>query len=424
MSFLGEYDGIAATDPQGQVAVAFRWLRSNWREMYQELRQNRPIFKTPAFTFVSRWGDVIEVLSQNELFSVRGYRDKMDPAIGPHMLARDGTSINWQDKSVMRSVLPWDDLGEVRSLAGDIARESLKAQRGRVEVVSALSRLVPLRIVQRYFGFPGPTGAHGNPDATDATMLAWSKATQWDIFHNPTNDATVHAKSVEAGEAMRAYVWTLLDSKRRNLDVFKDPVSRVVRLVGGGDSGMGLDRAVTNVCGLLVGAIETTAAAITQAAEQILLRPDVLARAIALAQSDSLGPFADIVWEALRFNPVATLVFRYCERDTIIAGGTSYATPVTKGTVLAAGIGSAMFDETAYPNPSDFQPGRPFDNYLHFGMGYHECLGKYVAMKMIPEAIRQLMLLPGLQLLPGDEGKIDFQNGAFPETFYVQIQST
>src|SRR5207244_12769715 len=102
------------------------------------------------------------------------------------------------------------------------------------------------------------------------------------------------------------------------------------------------DRAVTNVCGLLVGAIETTAQAITQALEQILLRSDVLARAIALAQSESLAPFADIVWEALRFNPITTLVFRYCERDAVIAGETPNATPVSNGTALDARIGSAM----------------------------------------------------------------------------------
>src|SRR5207244_1680737 len=179
------------------------------------------------------------------------------------------------------------------------------------------------------------------------------------------------------------------------------------------------DRAVTNVCGLLVGAIETTAQAITQALEQILLRSDVLARAIALAQSESLAPFADIVWEALRFNPITTLVFRYCERDTVIAGNTPYSTIITKGTILAVSLASAMFDETAFLNPDEFCTGRPFDSYLHFGFADHECLGKYIGMVAIPEAVKQIILLPDLHLLPGPEGKIDFHNGPFPEKFVV-----
>jgi cytochrome P450 len=410
MAFIDEYDSIPATDPQKQVQVVYRWLRSNWRGMYGELRAARPVFRTPAFVMVTRRADVIQILSENELYSVRGYKDAMDPSIGPFMLDRDGTAINWNDKGVMRAVLPWDDLPGVRSLVEEIAGKSLAAGQTRIELVSALGRLVPLKVVQRYFGFPGPD---------DATMLRWSKATQWDIFHNPTKDAQVHAACVRAGEEMRAYVWGLLDAKRGIADPPRDPVARLAALVRAGGAGMTAERAVSNVCGLLVGAIETTAQAIVQATEQILIRPDVLRRAADVAGKGASDEFEGIVWEALRFNPITTLVFRYCERDTVIAAGTPYETPVTKGTVLAVCLASAMFDEAAVPDAEEFRDGQPFDSYLHFGFGNHECLGKYVGKVMIPEAVRQVVKLPGVRPLPGDEGKIDFQNGPFPERYLI-----
>lgn len=412
MPFLEEYDRIPAADAQAQMGLVYRWLRADWRGMYQELRARRPVFATPAFTFVVRWGDVLQTLAQHELFTVRPYRAKMDPSMGPFMLARDGTVLNWHEKSVMRSVLRWDDLPAVRRLVADVARESLAAGGERVELVGRVGRLVPLRIVQRYFGFPGPD---------DATMLRWSKATQWDMFRNPTNDAAVHAANVQAGQEMRAYVLRLLAGKWMRPDGADspEPVARLARLVRAADLGLDAERVVANVCGLLVGAIETMSQAIVQAVEQILLRPDVSERARAAARADDRETLDPIVWEALRFNPITTLVFRFCERDALLAPGTPQATPVRKGTAVAACIGSAMFDEAAFPEPEEFRAGRPFENYLHFGHAHHECLGKYVGIVAIPEAVRQVLLLPGLHLLPGEDGKIHFQNGPFPEQFVV-----
>lgn len=157
MSFLEEYDQIPATAPVEQVQLVYRWLRADWRGMYADLRQHRPIFRTPAFTMITRWSDVVQALTQPETFSVRPYQPKMDPSVGPFMLARDAGELNWQEKSIMRSVLRWDDFPRIRSLVVDIAKESLETCRGNIELVSRLGRLVPLKIVQRYFGFPGPS---------------------------------------------------------------------------------------------------------------------------------------------------------------------------------------------------------------------------------------------------------------------------
>lgn len=71
---------------------------------------------------------------------------------------------------------------------------------------------------------------------------------------------------------------------------------------------------------------------------------------------------------------------------------------------------SAMFDKTVYPDPDKFNPARPQYKTFHFGMGLHECMGRYIGAVMIPEIIRQLLKRPNLRAL----GPIEFGNSPFP----------
>ena len=410
-SFLELYDAIPDADIGGRVGLLSVRLQTDWRNLFAELRRDRPVFVTPFFTMITRRGDVLETLSQHELFSVRGYQSKMDPSVGPFMLARDETELNWHDKALMRSLLRLGDLPQIRQIVADAVRDA--AGDGQtIELVSSVGRLAPLRVVQRYFGFPGPD---------DATMLRWSRASQADMFRNPTNEPAVHAANVQAGQEMQAYVRRLLDEKRsRSASGETDAIARLLRIAAADELGMSVDRVVSNVCGLLVGAIETASQAIVHATEQILSRPDVKAQAIEAAKAEEHGAFDAIVWEALRFNPMTTLVFRFCERDTVLAPGAPYATPIKQGAVVAACTGSAMLDGDAIPDVDAFRPGRPADVYMHLGFGHHECLGKYVGMAMVPEAVRQVLLFPAIELIEGEAGRIDFQNGPFPERFAVR----
>jgi cytochrome P450 len=444
MSFLASYAELPAQDPKAQVGAVYKALRGDWRALFAELRRDRPVFASPAFVMVTRHADVIDVLAQPDVYSVRGYGVKMDPSVGPFMLGRDRTQINWHDKAVMRSVLRFEDLPRVRKLAGDAARGALDEAGETVDLVPAVGRLVPLRIVQQYFGFTGPD---------DATMLRWSVATQTDMFRNPFNDPAVHQANIAAGNEMRAWLREALATSRpaRSPDRPEHPVwpvlrwllrapppmgraedeaqgddafSRLQRMMHGSDAPFAdQERLVSNVAGLLVGAIETTSQAIVQASEQILRRPEVRAQAEAAARADDLDRFDEIVWEALRFNPITVMVLRYAERDTVLAPGSERATPVSKGTVVAACIGSAMFDEDVVAEPDSFRPGRPDSRLFHLGFGHHECLGRHVGLQMVPEAVRQILLTPGIALIDGPEGQIDFAGTAYPEHFRVRKQA-
>ena len=107
MGFLEQYD--AADDP-AKVDLVNGWIGSDGKEFFAELRRERPILVTPGPVVVTRYADVQEVLSRHKVFTVQAYGPKMDPCVGPFMLARDATTINERDKSIMTAMLRSEDL--------------------------------------------------------------------------------------------------------------------------------------------------------------------------------------------------------------------------------------------------------------------------------------------------------------------------
>lgn len=258
VSYLQQYDALG-DDTKAKTALAGRLIRTDWRGFFKELREERPIFKTPCFTFVTKFADVTEVLSRESIFTVRPYAPKMDPVVGPFMLARDNTPINWREKGIMQAVLKPEDLPQVRDRAGSFADESLDeaAPQGRIEAVSKLGRYVPIRIVGDYFGFPGPDLE---------SMYRWSKATQTDMFKDLPNDPAIHEAVLQAGREMKEYLTGLLAEKRaavalENGDAPQDTFSRLVRTHFPPEIEFNDDRILTNVMGLLVGSGETASQA-------------------------------------------------------------------------------------------------------------------------------------------------------------------
>ena len=138
-----------------------------------------------------------------------------------------------------------------------------------------------------------------------------------------------------------------------------------------------------------------------------------LAKAKAAAQKEDTSELDGIVWEALRFVPITPYLFRTTVSDYTAAKGTDYETVLRAGTYVLPVTLSATFDERAFDSPEEFIPQRNWYNYFHFGFGSHECLGRYVGMVMIPEMVRQVMLIKAIE----PKGNIDYKSGPFPESY-------
>ncbi len=415
MSFLQQYDGAGDAE---KLKLLYQWIATQPLALFAELRENRPIFVTPGGpVLVTRFADVEEALSRNMVFTVRPYAPKMDPSVGPFMLARDGTVYNQRDKGIMRALIQQADMPGVRKTVAGLARAAIQqgAADGRLEVVSQLSRRVPVLLTGEYFGFPGPDVA---------TMMGWSYATQYDMFHNPTSDEAVHEASVRAGREMKEYLGRFLPDQLERLrhdPTLDDVVSRLLKTTFPASIGFDMSRIMTNTMGLLVGGVETTSAAIVQAIDQLLDRPDELAAAVRAANDGDDQEFDKYFWEALRFNPMNPFVVRLCVADYTLATGTDRETLIKAGSVVFASNASAMHDATELKSPETFDIDRPDYHYMHMGYGSHVCLGDQVSWVQAPEIARQLLSKPGFRRAPGDAGKIDFKGGPFPESFTVEF---
>lgn len=408
---------LRAVAPELRSQLASQWIRTEPQSFFAELRAAQPVLKLNAFTLVTRYADVCDVLNQTDVYSVRIYGAKMDDAVGPYMLGRDGSIQNYRDKSLMRVMMELHDLTAVERMVHEIVQQLIPGDVPQLDVVKTIGRDVPVQICDRYFGFPGPD--------VD-TMKRWSKACQTDFFKNLQGDEQVHADARQAGAEMKPYLANLIAERRMLFSSQPDTeahtvVDRLVKLELAGQLPLDSEELIVNIAGLLIGSVETTSQAIAQALQQILIRPEVHQQAIELAAASRSAEFQALVFEALRFHPINPLLFRYTEQATTIAGGTTSETTLEPGTIVFACTSSAMMDEAAVDEPHLFRPGRPTSSYFHFGYGHHECLGRHLGAVMVTETIRTLIAY-GVEQPSGTNQKNTIKGFPFPEEYVVILR--
>lgn len=432
-NYLEQYDAAADVD---KYPLVRRWMYSEPLPFFKELREKRPILVTPECTLLALFDDVTDVLNMPKVFTVELYVAKM----ADYLMAHDDDALHTREKSIMMGLLNRDDLPQVRAMVANIGKEILDKANGRIEVVNDYCRMAPATLVQDYFGLTG---------ADRKDLIEWSYWNQYNTFHNQSFDllpeelsksVTNHQKEVSdklgkyiAGLILRrlpkAKVEQVLSTLLTPLCLLKkllgkhssqadkkltdDIVSRMLRSTYPHTVDFDIKRLGINAGGLLIGAIETTSQAVSQVIQFLLERPELLSKAVDAAKMDDPKAFDNIVWEALRFVPIAPYMFRKTAGEYTVAKGTAHATTIRPGTIILTLTQSAMFDPKAFESPDEFIPERNWYHYFHFGFGSHECLGKYVGMVLIPEMVRQVLLRPGIKAADS----IDYKSGPFPEQY-------
>lgn len=431
MSVVSNYlERLDAVPDQEKWPLVNQWLKSEPLPFFEELREKRPVLVTPGATLIARFDDVTDVLNQPKIFTVALYLPKMGNGI--YLMCHDDDALHTREKSIMQGLLNRDDLPEVRQLVGRLCREILDAAPDhRLEAAYGYCRSVPAGLVQEYFGFTG---------VKRSDLIEWSYWNQYDTFHNqpfnPLTDAErrhISEKHEVTGQHLTRYIEELIAHRWLTVKLSgcghvlrrlwakatgakaltDDIVARMLRSHFPGEVNYDIKRLGVNAGGLLIGAIETTCQAVAQVLEYLLESAEWLPHAQAAARLGDTTVFDGIVWEALRFVPIAPLLFRQCAVDYTLGRGRDYETQVSAGTYILALTQSAMFDAVAFEDPTRFIPTRNWYHYFHFGFGTHECLGRYIGMVMIPEMVRQVMLRPGLK----GQGRIDYRGGPFPERY-------
>lgn len=414
-SYLERYD---ATPDAEKFPLVRRWMDTEPLPFFKELRANRPILVTPDCTLVTRFDDVREILKMYKVFTVKPYVPKMDN----YLMAHDDDALHTREKSLMQFMLNRDDLPKVRNLVAEIASGILDDANGQIEVVNSFCRMVPATLVQKYFGLTG---------AKREDLIEWSYWNQYDTFHNQPFDLVpaelskqIIDRHNETSKKLGDYITMLIAKRLLAVKLEKltfstivrlddDIVTRMLRTSFAKELDFDIKRLGVNAGGLLIGAIETTSQAVAQVLQYLFQHPQWLAAAKAAAHKEDTTEFDGIVWEALRFVPITSYLFRTTVSDYTAAKGTNYETVLRAGTYVLPVTLSAMFDERAFESPDEFIPQRNWYNYFHFGFGDHECLGRYVGMVMIPEMARQVFLKKDIE----PKGNIDYKSGPFPESY-------
>ncbi len=435
-NYLAQYDAAAEAD---KFPLVYQWM---WKEplpFFKELREKRPILVTPEVTIVSRFDDVTSVLNMPKIFTVDLYLPKMGNGI--YLMAHDDDALHSREKAMMESLLNRDDLPDVRNMIAKLGKDILDSANGSLEIVNEFCRMVPAGLVQDYFGLTGV-------DKKD--LIEWSYWNQYNTFHNQPYDPIpedkkqdIQDQQTRVSKLLGIYIAELMARrtlaiklenanllKRAGLEVCKlirtlqdkkhealkdDIVTRMLRNHFPEAMDLDLKRLGVNAGGLLIGAIETTSQAVAQIIQYLLNDPVWLPKAQAAAKLADTTEFDGIVWEALRYVPIAPYLFRKSASDYTVGMGSDYATLIPAGTIVLPATQSAMFDPRAFENPDEFIPQRNWYHYFHFGFGSHECMGKYVGMVMIPEMVRQVLLRDDLKA----NGAIDYKSGPFPEAYQL-----
>lgn len=386
------------------------------RPLFAVLRWVAPILTLGNRVVVTRYTDVVEVLTRDTDFTVSQINaPKIDQLDGPFILGMDrGPQYEREDAVLRAAVLP-GDLARIGSFVATEAAGLIEAARprGRIDVVNEYARVVAVRLVGSYFGMPGPT---------EAAMMGWLRDIFYDVFLNLTNDKTVHAKALASGNALRAHMNAVIAQRNAAAPADTPPDDVLGRLLAerGPDKPWLDDAAVRrNLSGLLVGAVETTSKFTVLALGELLKRPEQLARARAAALAGDVATVKRYAYEAARFNPHTPLLFRYAAHDTVLAAGKPREHAIKAGTTVLLGNISAMFDFEGFRKPGTFRIDHDSE-MLHFGYGLHRCFGVAINGVQIPELMAALLRLPNLRLASGKDGCVPYY-GPFPTRMLLEF---
>jgi cytochrome P450 len=307
-----------------------------------------------------------------------------------------------------------DDARRIGEIVDSCAREALDGARkrgGSFDAVSEYSRLIPLRLIRDYFGIPGPS-----PEA----MKRWMRTIFWDLFLNQGDDPEVIANANQSGAQMKPYLDELIrTTKARPQDAADDFATRLLQEQAK-DGTIDDDLIRRTIGGVIVGALDTQSKAIAHAIDELLRRPAALASARRAARANDDALVASHVWEALRFNPHNSGMFRHCHANAVVAAGTDRSTEVEKGSTVLLLTISAMFDPDHFERPDEFLVDRPNESYLHFGYAQHLCFGARIAGIVVPLAVKALLQLEGLSYDEHGPRKIEYE-GPFPDRMMLRF---
>ncbi len=401
--------GVALGNPVGQRLI-FTFLRAFIPNLSLRAKLVKA-YQNTGTVIVGRMEDVQEVIARNEDFEVV-YEPKMRKITGGanFFLGMQDTALYVRDTSNMRLAMRRDDVATlVQPPAASQAAAIVAGLPGRIDVPQDLTLQIPTTMVEDYFGIDV-----GGRQA----LIDGATAMFWYLFIDLAGDPAIEAEALRHAAICRDAIAGSIAARKGHLR--DDVISRCLALQASGTPGMD-DRGIRdNMIGLLIGAIPTLSKASILALDQILDRPDALAQAQAAARAGDEAAVGAVLFEGLRFNPLNPVIYRRAALDTVIAANTLRACRIRKGQMVMAGNFSGMFDPLALESPNSFKAGRPWQDYILWGVGMHVCFGDYINRAVIPAMLTPLLARQNLRRAKGADGQINTGGTPFPQHFVLE----
>lgn len=385
------------------AGAGFRVLRAVW-----------PIARFGRTYIVTRYDDVREVFLADGDFRVP-YQAKLDVIMGgePFFLGMDDTPEYRRDTMAFRLAVRREDIPARLAPETAARAEAIVAQAGgRLEVVDALARTVTFEVLGRYFGVTEPPGGD---------LRVWATRLFEFQFADGSNDPELRKEVDQMAPALRAHVDRLIAERKRAPAAADDVLGRCLDLQAKRAPELSDVEIRSGLIGFVVGGLPQPPMVIPQALEQLLRRPRELAGAQAAARRDDDTLLGQIVFEALRFDPLAPGLQRTTINPHRLAEGTRRSVVVPKGASVLAAFSSAMMDERRVRSPREFRTDRPANEYMHFGQGLHTCFGIHINHAMIPLMLKPLLKREGLRRANGSAGRLR-KRGVFADRLWVEYR--
>jgi cytochrome P450/glutathione S-transferase len=401
-----EYRTLAATAPDtsplGEPGIFKRGWDAFKRgltgpaalRLASHLLRMKPVLSIGKTTVISTYEVVVKALDDDEKYTIAEINAaRMDRISGPFILGMDRGAQYDRENAAIRSVVKPTDLDWVRRIVKETANGliSTATPAGRLDVSSEYVRISAARVVAEYFGVPGPS---------EHVLMQWMRSLFWDVFLNRTDVPAVRADADQSAAELRAYLTALIAERAAMGAPGDDILSRLIRA-----ETLDADGIRRNITGIVVGAIDTTTTAATNALAVLLDKPEAMAETRKAARTGDEAAIRQYVYEALRFNPQTSALLRYQKAD----GNTALLMTI-----------SAMFDPKAFPRPGSFNATRPPQKYLHFSHGMHTCYGLMINGVQLPALVGAIVQLPNLRRASGRFGPVLYE-GPFPDRLVVEF---
>ena len=396
--------GISGRLGQWAVAkapLAFSLLRRAW-----------PIAHFGNTYVVTRYDDVREVLLTDADFVVP-YKEKLDVIMAgaPFFLGMEDSPEYRRDVDAMRLVITREDIEAVLIPRTLTMTERAVADAGSQIDVVELVRGVTREVLGTYLGVSAPAGQDLNVWATRLFEFQFADA---------GNDPLLRREVDEIAAGLRVHIDSLLAARGGDsLEGQDDVLTRCLRLQRAGREGFTNSQIRSALIGFIVGGLPQPPMVVPHALEQLLRRPEALARATWAARAEDDDLLRRSVLEALRFDPLGPALLRKAKNAHTIAEGTNRAVRIPAGATVIVAFGSAMMDARRVVAPRRFDAARPASDYIHFGYGLHTCFGLHINLALLPLMLKPLLRRQNLRRVPGPSGRLS-KRGVFAERLCVR----